>query len=56
MINERAIEEAAYQWTGRRIAYGQLDERFVARIKQILEPVIPHIVAEYRKGLTRGEA
>lgn len=54
MLSERAVEEAAFRWTGVRQEYAKLDARFVARIRGIIEPLIPHIVGEYAKGVARG--
>lgn len=53
-LTEQAIEEAAFQWTGVRQEYAKLDARFVARIRGIIEPIVPHIVGEYTKAVARG--
>ena len=54
MLTNAAVEEAAFQWTGVRLEYAKLDARFVARIRQIVEPLVPHIAGEFTKGVARG--
>lgn len=37
-VSNEAVEELAFQWTGKRIPYAKISPHFVARIRQIVEP------------------
>jgi hypothetical protein len=44
-VSDEAVEELAFQWTGKRMAYAQLAPLFVERIRQIVTPALPLLTA-----------